>query len=680
MIRKNATHRRKRRETPAATYLSTLSNNPHENREALVKEAKKVFAFSSEWESNEWNLGEDYSREDAFVGRSIRGDVARGKSRVRMIYLASFLHDLSISGERAVVEAINIFKAFLVLEQDRSNAGLSLLRRNRDVFCALLAQCSDIRYNIHCITDKHFKETAKILEATGGHSTAYTRCTTLQKIRAFLEVNRLTAARLTWSSGLLLESPDSLEEALYPYSKSKKKSRFAEESVVKAIGKLYQSIPAKNSMDRLLVCLASLMVIFGFRSLECVMLPADCLSMGADGIARIHYFRAKRGRAKRRNVAIREDSRGRAESFAALDERVIPSIWVDIVKDIVEELLNLTAEARAVAKWIEKNNWNSHLPEVLPEYLSYKDIERMFSLGLKSGQSFCATRKISPSKKIGKETFVRSEDLREALRKEVDRRPALTVSQTGNAIPMSDVLTLVFPDAVRRSTRAHLNYAVRLVERIQLASFLGARKDRKSAFEIYELQDDQGAYFKTLPHDLRRYIDDVLDRGGMTELAQAEWFGRSVTHNIHYQSKTPFERAEECRPLIAAGLLAGKLPDAIRRAPVHVRDAFLQARIRCVHSTPAGLCAHDFSQSTCHLHYDCTLDCDDQMLDGTDASRREFYTHQVGLLNIQIDLAQARARKNAKTAAPWLRHQMAKREMYEKGIALIDGVREHGSD
>src|SRR5229473_5207673 len=90
----------------------------------------------------------------------------------------------------------------------------------------------------------------------------------------------------------------------------------------------------------------------------------------------------------------------------------------------------------------------------------------------------------------------------------------------------------------------------------------------------HPLQPGQGNPLWTLLHALRRFIDDVLDRGGFSELAQAEWFGRKESHNINYQSKTPYELADELRQHLHDDRFSGKLPNALRRMPVEMRNAY----------------------------------------------------------------------------------------------------------
>ncbi len=99
-------------------------------------------------------------------------------------------------------------------------------------------------------------------------------------------------------------------------------------------------------------------------------------------------------------------------------------------------------------------------------------------------------------------------------------------------------------------------------------------------------------------HHFRHTLNTLLDEGGLSDLLQTEWFGRTNPRDTKaYQHTSREKRALMLREDIKKGLVGGQLAEQIKVVPVEVQDAILKARIQAVHDVGTGICIHNFSQT-----------------------------------------------------------------------------------
>jgi hypothetical protein len=113
-------------------------------------------------------------------------------------------------------------------------------------------------------------------------------------------------------------------------------------------------------------------------------------------------------------------------------------------------------------------------------------------------------------------------------------------------------------------------------------------------------------------HHFRHTLNTLMDEGGLSELLQIEWFGRSNSRDTKaYHHTSPEKRALQLREEIKKRKMGGAIAERWNILPITVRDAFLKARVAAVHDIGPGLCSHNFSQTPCRSSLQCDAKCDD---------------------------------------------------------------------
>lgn len=113
-------------------------------------------------------------------------------------------------------------------------------------------------------------------------------------------------------------------------------------------------------------------------------------------------------------------------------------------------------------------------------------------------------------------------------------------------------------------------------------------------------------------HHFRHTLNTLLDEGGLSELLKTEWFGRTNPKETKtYQHASREKRALMLREDIKKDLVGGQLAEQIKIVPVRLQDTILKARIQAVHDVDTGICIHNFSQTPCERHLQCSADCKD---------------------------------------------------------------------
>ncbi|WP_029969729.1 hypothetical protein [Paraburkholderia graminis] len=428
---------------------------------------------------------------------------------------------------------------------------------------------------------------------------------TLIKFKGFLEQAaddidryRISAVRLKWRGTVhphrrppLASQPSRKLGTALP----DKGAKLPSEEVYRAVGWLYQNIPRDAWPDRVLICLITISCFLGYRSEDLRKLPAQPVQY--DAYRKAYYlvrYGSKRG---------------------GPGEKIIPTAAVEIISDAVAELLSLTRDVRATATWLYLNPCRAYLGR-MPELATLAQAaEAIVGLaGPKSAEKYL--------KKAGVEVVdghVAKQEVELKLGKLVESRPCHTVLGGARQMWLKDCLAITFADGMHRGTRWTKEYSVKPVTHGQLYDFLCGKGAKASVFERYDLCGADGEPLRLPTHGPRHFVNDLLDRGGMPELVQAEWFGRKhISDNKAYQHKTDVEYAEEAREKLRQGTLHGKFAQLIAKEPVERREAVIAAKIHFVHRTGYGMCIRDFSQAPCDLYGQCLQDCESLLIDPFD--------------------------------------------------------------
>lgn len=115
---------------------------------------------------------------------------------------------------------------------------------------------------------------------------------------------------------------------------------------------------------------------------------------------------------------------------------------------------------------------------------------------------------------------------------------------------------------------------------------------------------------KFTSHDFRHTMNDALDKGGLPEVMQTEYFGRkNPVDTKAYQHTSPERRALDIREKILLGQVGGEVAERAMRLPVDKRDAFVASHVRAVHDLGNGMCFHRWQVGPCERHLQCDSGC-----------------------------------------------------------------------
>ncbi len=180
-------------------------------------------------------------------------------------------------------------------------------------------------------------------------------------------------------------------------------------------------------------------------------------------------------------------------------------------------------------------------------------------------------------------------------------------------------------------------------------------------------------------HHFRHTLNTLLDEGGLSDLLQTEWFGRSNPRDTKaYQHTSREKRALMLREDIKNGQVGGKLAEQVNVLPVNVQDAILKARVNAVHDVGTGICVHNFAQTPCERHLQCSADCNDYVWAKDDKGRIEEQKRQYALTALARETAEQRLdTRKPKKSSDWLAHNDKKlktlsKQLTDNGVVDFD--------
>lgn len=624
-------------------YLNVLDDNCSINTEAFIERAKNSVTFGTVcWNETTWDVSATYT--------------SRGHKQ-RATYFNFTQHQKQNDKAGRIGAAFDNTNRFADLVKStirlRAEIGGQVANNQVEIIIAfryLYDQLQNVSYDIRLLTPSHLDAATKEVLKRETEISAYKRLEKIEEISRLLDKNGLVRARMNWKcsrkqrpsslQGLRVDDIDAAEI---------KTDKLPRHGVLEAVAHLYHCIPADVWADRVRICLAALLMIAGFRIGELLTLPAMPVQT-EDGTGRkflIYY----------------------PEKGAPPQKKWLSTIGGEIADVIVKELLNLTAAPRAAAMWLYNNPAQINIEGLDLSNPTVRIRDLADALGLKpSARHFLNTRKISAEGERGKATVFTGE-LVEKLRAESYEAPVNVVNGSGEKLLLKDSLACAFLNAFH-SDKATFKYAVLPVSEQQVSDFLSSRAGIPAAFERYGVIGPDGKTLKVASHAFRHWLNDNFDKGGLSDLEQAVYFGRvNPKDNRAYQHMSMRERVLKAREDLKNGNMLGPIATVISRLPIDKKDLILRARVQAVHVVPGGACFHEFSQSPCPKHMACTDGCGDFHWQTDDAIQTKELEFQKDVLKVALSTAQKEVSEESWNADAWLSHNARKLEQVEKSLA-----------
>ncbi len=498
-------------------------------------------------------------------------------------------------------------------------------------------QIAERAHDLTKLTNGDLERACDAIGATQADTTAYKLQRFVEEIGAIIDHNRLCPRRLdfryskkkrpTKTSGLgfaRLDDPDLAQGA---------SAKLISVDVLKALGQLYQEIPSSESSDRLLMDVVVIALCTGRRIGEILTLPKQEMKHDRDGHAYLLYYKEKRSQG----------------SQVIVLERLYPiPQTIPLLTAALQEATSLTEDFRVAAKVIAQSGqpYLVGLPD--DEFIRGSTLGQFLGLSKDSTNQWLKTRHINASHSTGRAKIYRRSDIVAAMQAELFVGPAVRVSPPAPDLELEDLLFLGFRNSFH-FRKAPLRYAVYPVNVRHFGDFLGARSS--GVFKRY-LTGDAAESFRINSHRFRHTLNTILDKGGMSDALQTEWFGRKNPSDTKaYQHMTPAERAQRSHVATASRFESEPVPPKLSTQQV----AAVAAEKMAVLDVGPGYCQHDWRNRPCPRFSEIPLSPDSIIWASAEGSDRQQEVIRLRrFVALMLENAQIQVAQGKQEAVAWL--------------------------
>lgn len=633
---------RSNRMAKVVPFIDRLERNGNENLKALVSKAKLMKLEGFElivWDDPLWVVT---------AGRLVK---LTGKNISSVSFNFSLSPKLGSNQLDGCWELVA--KALFVLRFHRKHQSTPNQRNFITAIGYVSFAASQLGQNLTRLTTESLDNACELISKHYSDTTAYNLHKHVAEFAAHCDANRLCRILLQYryfnmkrpsSTGGLshkrLDDPDVLET---------KSDKLVNPVVFRIIGELYLKVP-KDHKYRFYILMLTLLACTGRRFSEISLLPNQELSFDDEGHSFIEYFP-------------RKASKG--DVFTPKRRLYLPSEVTPIVGDVLDELSKITEKARSTAEEMHKARgpdlrfldgipkgkkiYAADLTELGISHtilgtngwlrkhnLSWPDHSALTKKGIRPANPIFCTDKNG----LVKYCF---RNFSEAY------LSAFHIDQFGKEYFLKDLL---FIRSLGLSSGSYAHWLVSSCSQSMFTTFLRYFHALADEYASNSIEVDFSS------HHFRHTLNTLLDEGGLSDLLQTEWFGRTNPRDTKaYQHVSREKQALMLREDIKKGLVGGQLAEQIKVVPVNVQDAILKARVQAVHDVGTGICIHNFSQTPCERHLQCSADCKDYVWAKDDKGRLDEQKRQYALTRLARKNAEMKLKsKKPKKSVDWLTH------------------------
>lgn len=633
---------RSNRKAKVVPFIDRLERDRNANLQTLVSKAKlmRLEGFESiNWDDDAWLVT---------AGRLIK---LTGKNTNSASFHFSLLPKLVSDTLKGDWKAIA--KALLILRFHRKHQSAPNQRNFITAIGYISYAASELGQDLARLTPEAMDNACSLISKHYSESTTYNLHKHVAEFAAHCDANGLCRVLLQYKFSRIkrpasvgglnhkrLDDPEILET---------KSDKLVDPTVFRVIGELYLKVPSGHKY-RLYVLMLTLLACTGRRFSEVSLLPNQELSIDDEGKAYIEYFP-------------RKASRG--DVFTPKRKLYLPSEVSPIVADVLGELAEITTEARSTAEDMHKVagpdlRFLANIPEDKKLYaadltemgvshavlastgwlrkqnLAWPDHNALTKQGIKPANPICYTNKDG----LKKYCFRNFSEIHVSV---------IHTDQFGKEYYLKDLL---FIRPLGLSSGSYAHWLATSCSQSMFTTFLRYLPALAAEYASKSIEVDFTS------HHFRHTLNTLLDEGGLSDLLQTEWFGRTNPRDTKvYQHTSREKRALMLREDIKKGLVGGQLAEQIKVAPVNVQDAILKARIQAVHDVGTGICIHNFSQTPCERHLQCSADCKDYVWAKDDKGRMDEQKRQYALTALARQNAEKKlSSTKPKKSADWLAH------------------------
>ena len=639
------------RKSKVIPFLTSLQIDRQVNFQNLISKAKLLHLDGFEhidWENEVWEI----------TGGRLLQQSGRNSLSVKM----NFNYPPKLGDDRIGGDWEQLAKALFLLRLHSKQQNLSNQRGFITVIGYIAYYLNQRNASIYDITREDLEHACNAISKDYSESSAYNFHKLAAEFAGHLDANGLCKNFLNYkyskqkrpeSANAVgtkrLDDPDTLstnERVLAPV-------------VFKVLGQLYQNVP-KDHKYRFYILLLTFFACTGRRFSELSLLIDQEIQVSQDGVAYLEYFP-------------RKTSKG--NTFTPKRKLWLPSQTLSLLREVIEEIRCLTRDCRDTAlEMLKSQDIDARFLENQPEQLFSSDL---IILGV-------SPNIFSKSSRLFKEGFVFKDEnscqmyttiqgLKQYCRHNFNPQSlrAIHIDQFGKSYFLSDLMFLRYYTMSSGKSIAH--WLTVECTHSMLTTFLRYLDDLVK--EYVGLEDIPE--FTT--HDFRHTLNTMLDEGGLSDLLQTEWFGRSDPKDTKaYQHTSPEKKALMIREQLKNGEAKGILAEQIFNLPINIQDAVLEARVQAVHDVGTGLCIHNFSQLPCERHLQCSADCKDYVWVKDDKKRLDEQKRILAMtVHAQEVVQQQMQSTRIKKSVDWDLHNKKKinvltEQLQDNGVVEFD--------
>ncbi|WDD99603.1 integrase [Thalassomonas actiniarum] len=637
---------RSNRKNKVIAFIDRLAQDRRENFKALIAKAKMLELEGFEeinWSDSTWTVK---------AGRLIK---LTGKNTTSSSF--NFNYSPSLGGGALYGEWADIGKALFTLRFHRKHQSAPNQRNFITALGYMAYSANQLNLELARLTPEVLDSACKAITRDYSEGVTYNLHKAVAEIAGHFDANGLCRIIFKYKYAKMkrpknagdvghkrLDGPKTLET---------KSDKLIEPAVFKVIGELYQNVP-KDHKYRFYVLLLTLLACLGRRFSEISLLPQQKIKTDIDGRKYIEYFP-------------RKISQG--DVFTPKRKLYMPNEVLPIVRDVIGELDELCATARDSASRTQKLK-GADLSFLLKfdenQFFHKKDL-KMIGLNpqlldstgwfRKNGYAFANENKPDKTGKVSsrKVYFTTKEGLINYCEKDYFEGliEAIHIDQNKNEYFLKDLLVVRYQGI---SSGMYSQWIATQCTHSMMTTFLRYFPELAKTYASSSIEVDFTS------HHFRHTLNTLLDEGGLSDLLQTEWFGRSNPKDTKaYQHTSREKRALILREDIKNGRAGGKLVEQVKAVPVTVQDAVLKARVQAVHDVGSGICVHNFAQTPCERHLQCSAECDDYVWAKDDKGRLNEQKRQLALTTLARDTAEERSTKRKpKKSSDWIAHNEKK--------------------
>ena len=577
----------------AERLVAQPERNALERMQSFVSQARHdcaAFGDNLEWDRADWDV-------TAFCPRPVS---KAGQKAV--LYFTTHANGKAkgVEGRVPMAEPFASFiKALIRRKQDSRPQGDGPLSRIINAARDLHDLLGDRGHDPVRLTHADFAAAVIAAQRRSSPTTSYRLGCALQTIADTIDRHGLSASRLSWRNPL--ERQTNALSRISKRANDVRESKLPTSDVLDELARLSHLVTDPSDV----VCMSVIKLLHcaPWRIGEVLALHADCEveEQKVDENGPVFDQEGK--------PVMRYGLRYWKEKSSDSDVKWIPTVMVDVARSAIANICCHTAQARELARWLEKHPGRAWLPgsDLGPQQTYTKaEVAEMFGMGpcAKSGRQWLMIRGIDAT---GPNVRISRLELEMALKKEV-----VKVADDRRGMKLSDHLLLVHLN-FHHSRKATNPCLLTLTRDQHLADFLGGRSSTRgctlSIFERFESPPEQdGSVMRMTSHQFRHWLNTLAQAGGLDQALVARWSGRDdIQQNSEYDHLTGLEIADRFREMMDEGRIQGALADIHGRKEPADRAAFRDLVLATAHVTDIGFCDLDWISSTCPEFQACEI-------------------------------------------------------------------------